>query len=309
MVLDGVVPESAGTVQGKSAAEGGSAIGVAAGVAAKQSDVLADPPRGRKKTPAEVIVPISDVPGAVVVGKKSRVPPGPKARTTPAAEGVVLGGVPGTVAGAESDANPKQPAVDGIVVCVGVTSAVFGDKTPDLMGLDEVPGDVTGMVVGGKLVNIGSPTGTPDTLVDPIGAGFNPHVGGSLVLEKVYVREKATAVANLPSLGGTPATPASMVHVGGDQDDNSSESPQLKDPPEQMQALDDWWKKSVPPHRKACPMGVAVSGPTRVELMKDLRRFQRERFQSEQARLGASPRKSVELMEASEEVEEDSGGG
>jgi hypothetical protein len=163
------------------------------------------------------------------------------------------------------------------------------------------------MVVGGKLVNIGSPTGTPDTLVDPIGAGFNPQVGGSLVLEKVYVREKATAVANLPSLGGTPATPASMVHVGGDQDDNSSESPQLKDPPEQMQALDDWWKKSVPPHRKACPMGVAVSGPTRVELMKDLRRFQRERFQSEQARLGASPRKSVELMEASEEVEEDSG--
>jgi len=35
--------------------------------------------------------------------------------------------------------------------------------------------------------------------------------------------------------------------------------------------------------------------------MKDLRRFQ-----SEQARLGLSHRKSVELMEASEEVDEDS---
>jgi hypothetical protein len=186
------------------------------------------------------------------------------------------------------------------------------------------------MVVGGKLVNLGSPVGSPvstnvrgsrtegavsavgDTVVDPIGAGYNPQVRGSLVLEKVSIREKAAAVANLPSLGGTPAPPASMVHVGGDQDDNSSESPQLKEPPEQLQAMDDWWNKIVPPHRAAGPreiraaVGGTFSGPNR-ELMKDLRRFQSERFQSEQARLGASPRKSVELMEASEEVEEDSG--
>ena len=125
MGLDGVVPESAGRVQGKSAAEGGSAVGEAAGVAAKQSDVLADPPKGRKKTPAEVVVPVSDVPGAVVVGKKSRVPPDPKAQATPAAEGVVLGGVPGTVVGAKSDADPKGPR-DG-VVAVAKQSDVLAD--------------------------------------------------------------------------------------------------------------------------------------------------------------------------------------
>ncbi len=201
------------------------------------------------------------------------------------------------------------------------------------MGLDEVPGDVTGMVVGRKLVNLGSPVGTGspvstnvggsrtegsvsavgDAVVDPIGAGYNRQVRGFLVLDRVSIREKTAAVANLPSLGGTPAPPASMVHVGGDQDDNSSESPHLKEPPEQLQAVDDWWKKVVPPHRAAGPretkaaMGGTFSGPNR-ELMKDLRRFQSERFQSEQARLGASPRKSVELMESSEEVEEDSGG-
>ena len=264
MGLDEVVPGGAGTVQGKSAAEGVSAIGEAAGVAAKQSAVLANPQKGRKKTPAEVVVPVGDVPGAVVVGSKSDVPPVPKARTTPAADRVSC--VP---------PDPKArttPAAEGVA-------------------LGRVPG-----------------------VVDPIGAGYNPQVGGSLVLEKVYIREKATSVANLPSFGGTPATtPASMVHVGGDQDDNSSESPQLKEPPEQLQAMDDWWKKIVPPHRAAGPreiraaVGGTFSGPNR-ELMKDLRRFQSERFQSEQARLGASPRKSVELMEASEEVEEDSGG-
>jgi hypothetical protein len=334
--LDGVVPESANRGLGKSGKEGGSAKGKAAGAVVEKSDVLADPTKGRKKTPTAVVVPISNVPGAVVVGKKSDVRPDPKARKTPAAEGVVLGGVPGAVVVAKSDADPKgqkQPAVDGIAMCVGVRSAVVGEKTPDLMGLDEVPGDVTGMVVGGKLVNLGSPVSSPvstdmrgsrtegavsavgDTVVDSIGAeaGYNPQVRGSLVLEKVSIREKAAAVANLPSLGGTPEPPASIVHVCADQDDkNSSHYPQLKEPPEQLQAMDDWCKKVAPPHRAAGPretkaaVGGTFSGPNR-ELMKDLRRFESEHFKSEQARLGASPRKSVELMEASEEVEEDSG--
>ena len=87
MGLDGVVPESTNRVQGQLAAEGGSAIGKAAGADVKKSDVFADPPKGRKKTPTVVVVPISNVPGAVVVGKKSDVPPDPKAWTTPAAEG------------------------------------------------------------------------------------------------------------------------------------------------------------------------------------------------------------------------------
>ena len=89
--------------------------------------MLANPPKGRKKPPAEVVVPSSNVPGAVVVGKKSDVPPDPKVRTNPAGEGVVLGGVPGAVVEAKSDADPtgqKQPAVGGIVMCGGVTSAV-----------------------------------------------------------------------------------------------------------------------------------------------------------------------------------------
>ena len=60
--LDGVVLESASRVQGKSAAEGGSAIGKAAGAVAKKSDVLADPPKGRKKTPAELRVVLRATP-------------------------------------------------------------------------------------------------------------------------------------------------------------------------------------------------------------------------------------------------------
>jgi len=225
--LDGVVPESANRGLGKSGKEGGSAKGKAAGAVVEKSDVLADPPKGRKKTPTAVVVPISNVPGAVVVGKKSDVRPDPKARKTPAAEGVVLGGVPGAVVVAKSDADPKgqkQPAVDGIAMCVGVRSAVVGEKTPDLMGLDEVPGDVpgyvpgevTGMVVGRKSVNLGSPVSSPvstdmrgsrtegavsavgDTVVDSIGAGYNPQVRGSLVLEKVSIREKAAAVLEDP---------------------------------------------------------------------------------------------------------------
>ena len=168
------------------------------------------------------------------------------------------------------------------------------------------------MVVGGKLVNFGSPVSSPvsanvrgsraegavsavgDTVVDSIGteAGYNPQVRGSLVLEKVSIREKAAAVANLPSLGGTPAPLTSIVHVCADQDDNSSDFPQLKEPPEQLQALDDWYKKVTPPHRASGPrqtkaaVGGTFSGPN-CELMKGLRRFQR--FQSEQTRLGASP--------------------
>ena len=74
MGLDGVVPESTNRVQGKSAAEGGSAIGKAAGAVVKKSDVLANPPKGRTKNPAEVVVPSSNVPGA----EKSDVPPDPK---------------------------------------------------------------------------------------------------------------------------------------------------------------------------------------------------------------------------------------
>ncbi len=284
------------------AAEGVVLGGVPGAVVGAKSDAN---PKGQK--PTAVVVPISNVPGAVVVGKKSDVRP--NARKTPAAEGVVLGGVPGAVVVAKSEANPKgpeQPAADGIAMCGGVSSAVVGAKTPDLMGRDEVTSDVTDMVVGGIL---------GDTAVDSSigGAGYDPPVRGSLVLGKVSIREKAAAVANLPSLGGTPTPPASIVHVCADQDDNSSDSPQLKEPPEQLQAVDDWFKKVAPPHCAAGPrqtkaaVGGTFSGPNR-ELLKDLRRFQSERFQSEQARLGASPRKSVELMEASQELEEDSGG-
>ena len=117
-----VVPSSNVPGAVVSAAEGGSAIDKAAGAVVKKSDVIANPPKGRKKPPVEVVVPSSNGPSAVVVGKKSDVPPDPTARTNPAAEGVVLGKVPGAVVGAKSDADPKgqkQPVVDGIVMCGG----------------------------------------------------------------------------------------------------------------------------------------------------------------------------------------------
>ena len=53
MGLDGVVPEGAGKVQGKSAAEGGSAIGKAAGAVAKKKKVgcACQSSKGAEETP------------------------------------------------------------------------------------------------------------------------------------------------------------------------------------------------------------------------------------------------------------------
>jgi hypothetical protein len=45
--------------------------------------VIANPPKGRWKTPAAVVVPVGNVPGAVEVGKKLDVRP--NASKTPAA--------------------------------------------------------------------------------------------------------------------------------------------------------------------------------------------------------------------------------
>ena len=87
VVLDEGVPERVTRGRGKSAAEGETARGKAAGAVAKKLDALANPPKGRKKPPADEV----GAPGAVV-GKKSDVPPDPKARKKPAADGVVLGG-------------------------------------------------------------------------------------------------------------------------------------------------------------------------------------------------------------------------
>jgi len=303
-------PAAEGVVMGGvSGAVGGSAKGKAAGVVME----IANPPKGRRKTPTAVVGP--DVPGAVVVGKKSGVRPA--TRKTPAVEGVALGGVPVVAAKSNSDQEgpeqpaaaksnsdqegPEQPAADGVALCGGVSSAVVGAKTPDLVGRNEVTGDVTGMVVGEIL---------GDTAVDSSIGGAGYDMRGSYVLGKVSIREKAAAVANLPSSGGTPTPPASMLHVYADQDDNSSDSPHLKEPPEQ---LDDWYKKVAPPHCAArarhtkAAVGGTFSSPNR-ELLKDLRRFQADHFQSEQARLGASPTKSVQLMKASQELEKDSGG-
>jgi len=78
---------------------------------------------------------------------------------------------------------------------------------------------------------------------DPVGTGYSQQVRRSLVLEEVSLREKSAVVANLSGLGGASAPPAAMVHGGADQDDNYSESPQLKDPPERLQAMSDWWDK------------------------------------------------------------------
>jgi hypothetical protein len=80
--LDGVVPESANRGLGKSGKGGGSAKGKAAGAVAEKS-VIANPPKGRWKTPAAVVVPVGNVPGAVEVGKKLDVRP--NASKTPAA--------------------------------------------------------------------------------------------------------------------------------------------------------------------------------------------------------------------------------
>ncbi len=105
MGLDGVVPESANRGLGKSGEGSGSAKGKAGGaVVEEKSDVPTDPPKGREKMPTAVVVPVGDVPGAVVVGKKSD--KRPNASKTPAAEGVVLGGVPEAVG---RSAKAKQP--------------------------------------------------------------------------------------------------------------------------------------------------------------------------------------------------------
>ena len=56
------------------------------------------------------------------------------------------------------------------------------------------------------------------------------------------MKEKAAVVANLPGLGGAAALAVGMVHCGGAPDNNSSESSQLKDPPE-LQGMSDWWDK------------------------------------------------------------------
>ena len=63
-----------------------------------------------------------------------------------------------------------------------------------------------------------------------------------------------------------------MVHSGGDQDDNSSESPQLKDPPDQLQAMVDWWdkrdwgdfKRRVDASKKVAPPGAARPKKTKL---------------------------------------------
>ena len=126
--------------------------------------------------------------------------------------------------------------------------------------------------------------------------------------------------SNLPNLGDAAALEVGLVHSGGAQDDNSSETSQLKDPPPELQAMSDWWDKrdwgefqnrviaskkvthrAPGPNNTKTAMGGTFSSPNR-ELMADLRRFQ-----SEQSRLGVLHRKSVQLMEPSEEVEEASG--
>ena len=79
------------------------------------------------------------------------------------------------------------------------------------------------------------------------------------------MKEKAAVVANLPCLGGAAAHAVGMVHSGGDQYDNSSESPQLKDPPERLQAMSDWcdqrdwgdFKRRVDASKKVAPPGAA----------------------------------------------------
>ena len=144
---------------------------------------------------------------------------------------------------------------------------------------------------------------------------------GSLVLEETSVKEKAAVSAGAGAL-----LAVGMVHSGGSQDDNSSESSQLKDTPEKLQAMCDWWdkrskrdwshlqsrvaalKKEVAgqalgpgPKNTKTAVGGTLSSPNR-ELMHNLRRFQ-----SEQARLGVTHRESVGLLETSKEVEEDSG--
>ena len=93
-----VVPESVNRGLGKSGEGGGTAKGKAAGaVVEEKSDVPTNPLKGRKKVPKAVVVPVSSVPSADVVGKKSDVRP--NAGKTPSAECVVLGGVPGAVGG------------------------------------------------------------------------------------------------------------------------------------------------------------------------------------------------------------------
>jgi hypothetical protein len=123
------------------------------------------------------------------------------------------------------------------------------------------------MVVGGILGDI-----AVDSSIG--GAGYDPHVRGSLVLGKVSIREK--------------------------------DSPQLKEPPERLQAVDDWYKKVALPHRAAGPretqaaVGGTFSGTNR-EMLNELRRFQTERFQYHQDRLLASLRKSEEEEEGKQE--------
>ena len=84
-----------------------------------------------------------------------------------------------------------------------------------------------------------------------------------------------------------------MVHSGGSQDDNFSESSQLKDPPEKLQAMSDWWDKrdwcefqsrvveevapcAPGPKNTETAVGGTFSSPNR-ELMADLRCFQSEK--------------------------------
>jgi hypothetical protein len=178
--------------------------------------------------------------------------------------------VPGAVVVAKSNADPPGPeqnTAEGVAVCGGVSSAVVGAETTDLMGRDEVTGDVTGMVVGGILGDI-----AVDSSIG--GAGYDPHVRGSLVLGKVSIREK--------------------------------DSPQLKEPPERLQAVDDCYKKVALPHRASGPretqaaVGGTFSGTNR-EMLNELRRFQTERFQYHQDRLVASLRKSEEEEEGKQE--------
>ena len=95
------------------------------------------------------------------------------------------------------------------------------------MGVRGSKTEGTVSAVGGIMVG-----GDPLGVVSGLEHNHRAQVRGSLVLEEVSVKEKATVCAG----AGAPLA-VGMVHGGGSQDDNSSESSQLKEPPEKLPAM------------------------------------------------------------------------